>query len=90
MRARLAGIPRMGTLERYLARQIYASVGFVLLGFLALFAFFDLIRELGDLGNGDYQLRQVFTFVLLSQTVAFLWVLAQEPAERGAQPPRTH
>ena len=54
------------TLERYLARQIYAAVGFVLLGFLALFAFFDLIRELGDLGNGDYQLRQVFTFVLLS------------------------
>ena len=56
----------MRTLERYLARQIYAAVGFVFLGFLALFAFFDLIRELSDLGNGDYQLRQVFTFVLLS------------------------
>ena len=39
---------------------------FVLLGFLALFAFFDLIRELADLGKVDYQLRQVFTFVLLS------------------------
>jgi len=38
----------------------------VLLGFLALFAFFDLIGELGDLGRGEYQLRQVFTFVLLS------------------------
>jgi lipopolysaccharide export system permease protein len=38
----------------------------VLVGFLALFAFFDLIGELGDLGRGDYQLRQVFTFVLLS------------------------
>ena len=56
----------MRTLERYLARQIYAAVGFVFLGFLALFAFFDLIRELSDLGNGEYQLRQVFTFVLLS------------------------
>jgi lipopolysaccharide export system permease protein len=56
----------MRTLERYLARQIYAAVGFVFLGFLALFAFFDLIRELSDLGNGDYQLRQVFVFVLLS------------------------
>ncbi len=54
------------TLERYLARQIYGAVGFVLIGFLALFAFFDLIGELGDLGRGDYQLRQVFTFVLLS------------------------
>ena len=38
----------------------------MLIGFLALFGFFDLIGELGDLGRGDYQLRQVFTFVLLS------------------------
>ena len=38
----------------------------MLVGFLALFAFFDLIGELGDLGRGEYQLRQVFTFVLLS------------------------
>ena len=57
------GIP---TLERYLARQIYAATAFVLLGFLGLFAFFDLIRELADLGKVDYHLRQVFTFVLLS------------------------
>src|SRR5262252_2444224 len=54
------------TLERYFARQIYGAVLFVLLGFLALFAFFDLIHELGDLGNGEYGLRQIFTFVLLS------------------------
>jgi len=39
---------------------------FVLVGFLGLFAFFDLIRELADLGKVDYHLRQVFTFVLLS------------------------
>jgi lipopolysaccharide export system permease protein len=57
---------KIRTLERYLARQIYAATGFVLLGFLSLFAFFDLIRELADLGKVDYQLRQVFTFVLLS------------------------
>ena len=56
---------RIPTLERYLARQIYAAVGFVLLGFLALFAFFDLIAELRDLGNGNYQLRQIFTVVVL-------------------------
>jgi lipopolysaccharide export system permease protein len=56
----------MRTLERYLGRQIYAAVGFVFLGFLALFAFFDLIRELSDLGSGEYHLRQVFLFVLLS------------------------
>jgi lipopolysaccharide export system permease protein len=59
-------VRRIPTLERYFARQIYGTVGFVLLGFLALFAFFDLIKELGDLGTGDYHLRQVFGFVLLS------------------------
>ena len=56
---------RIPTIERYLARQIYAAVGFVLLGFLALFALFDLIAELRDLGMGDYQLRQIFTVVAL-------------------------
>jgi lipopolysaccharide export system permease protein len=54
------------TLERYLARQIYGATAFVLVGFLGLFAFFDLIRELADLGKVEYHLRQVFTFVLLS------------------------
>jgi lipopolysaccharide export system permease protein len=54
------------TLDRYLARQVYAAVGFALLGFLGLFGFFDLIRELGDLGQGDYSLRKIFAYVLLS------------------------
>src|ERR671915_2057402 len=54
------------TIERYLARQIYGATAFVLLGFLGLFAFFDLIRELADLGKVEYHLPQVFTFVLLS------------------------
>jgi lipopolysaccharide export system permease protein len=56
---------RLPTIERYLARQIWSTVAFVLFGFLALFAFFDLIAELRDLGRGDYQLRQVFSVVLL-------------------------
>lgn len=54
------------TLERYFARQIYGAVLFVLAGFLALFAFFDLVNELRDLGKGDYGLREIFLFVLLS------------------------
>jgi lipopolysaccharide export system permease protein len=54
------------TLDRYFARQIYGAVFFVLAGFIALFAFFDLINELRDIGKGDYGLRQVFTYVLLS------------------------
>jgi lipopolysaccharide export system permease protein len=56
---------RIPTLERYLAGQIYGAVGFVLVGFLGLFAFFDLIAELRDLGNGSYQLKQIFSVVAL-------------------------
>jgi lipopolysaccharide export system permease protein len=61
-----ASMWKFGTLERYLARQIYSTVLFVLAGFLALFAFFDLIKEMGDLGNGQYHLREIFTYVALS------------------------
>jgi lipopolysaccharide export system permease protein len=57
---------RLSIVERYLARQIYGAVGFALLGFLCLFAFFDLVGELGYLGKGDYRLPQMATFVLLS------------------------
>jgi lipopolysaccharide export system permease protein len=53
------------TLQRYLARQIWGAVLFVLVGFLALFAFFDMIAELRDLGTGDYGLREVVSVVLL-------------------------
>ena len=56
----------LGTLERYFARQIYGAVGFVLLGFLLLFMFLNLVHELADLGNGSYHLREIFIYVLLS------------------------
>jgi lipopolysaccharide export system permease protein len=59
-------VAALRTIERYLAKQIYAAVGFILFAFLALFGFFDLIKELTDLGMGEYQLRQVFAFVLMS------------------------
>jgi lipopolysaccharide export system permease protein len=54
------------TLNRYLAREVVTAVGFILVGFLGLFAFFDLLAEFRDLGRGAYHLRQVFTFVVLS------------------------
>jgi len=54
------------TLSRYLARQVLAAVGLILLGFLGLFAFFDLLGEFRDLGKGNYNLQQVFAYVLLS------------------------
>lgn len=52
--------------ERYLAREIYAATALVLLAFLALFAFFDLVHELADLGKGNYQLHHAIGYVLLT------------------------
>jgi lipopolysaccharide export system permease protein len=56
----------MKVLRRYLAREIYAATALVLVAFLGLFAFFDLIHELGDIGKGSYQLQHAGLFVLLT------------------------
>jgi lipopolysaccharide export system permease protein len=50
---------------RYLRREVLLAVSFVLFGFLALFAFFDFINELDDIGRGGYRLQHAFFFVLL-------------------------
>ena len=39
-----------------MAREIYGATLFVFAAFLSLFAFFDLINELTDLGRGGYRL----------------------------------
>ena len=56
----------MNTIRRYLGREVYAATGFVLFAFLGLFAFFDLINELRDVGRAGYRLQHAFGFVLLS------------------------
>ena len=56
----------MKLLTRYLAREIYASIALVFAALLMLFAFFDLIGELGALGRGDYHLGYMLLFVLLT------------------------
>lgn len=63
------------TLRRYLAREIYVATMFVFVAFLALFAFFDLINELGDLGKGHYTLLRAIGYVFLS-VPAHLYELA--------------
>lgn len=55
----------MSTLLRYFAREIYLATILVLLAFAGLFAFFDFINELDDLGKGDYQLGDAAVYVLL-------------------------
>jgi lipopolysaccharide export system permease protein len=51
---------------RYLAREISLGVLFVLFGFLGLFAFFDLVGELDDLGRGGYSIQHAIAYVLLT------------------------
>lgn len=51
--------------QRYLAREISGAVVLVLVAFLALFSFFDLIGELRDVGRGAYQLRHALGYIAL-------------------------
>lgn len=50
----------------YLIREISIGILAVLFGFLALFAFFDLINELEDIGRAGYRLHHAVLYVLLS------------------------
>ena len=56
----------MTMLARYLTGQVLAASGFVLLALLVLFAFFDVMQELGSLGRNDYGLGQAAVVVLLN------------------------
>ena len=53
-------------LLRYLAREILAATALVLAAFLGLFAFFDFINELEDVGKGGYTLYQAVVYVGLT------------------------
>jgi lipopolysaccharide export system permease protein len=56
----------MKILHRYLAREIFASTLFIFAALLTLFALFDLIHELSDLGKGGYRLGHILLHVLLT------------------------
>ena len=50
---------------RYLSREIYAAVLLVLLAFLGLFAFFDLVNELDEVGKNGYMLYHAAVYVAM-------------------------
>ncbi len=56
----------MRILQKYFAAEIGRSVIFVLIAFLALFGFFDLIAELKAVGHGGYKIQHALLYVLLS------------------------
>ncbi len=55
----------MKTLGRYLSREIWVSVGFVLLALMALFYVLDLMQELQEVGRAQYKLQYAALFVAL-------------------------
>lgn len=55
----------MKVYRKYLAREVTAAILLVLVAFLALFGFFDMVNELKDVGPGGYQLQHAVAYVLL-------------------------
>ncbi|MET0508288.1 MAG: LPS export ABC transporter permease LptG [Burkholderiaceae bacterium] len=49
----------------YLIREIALGISMVLVGFLGLFAFFDLVRELDDVGKAGYKIQHAIAYVAL-------------------------
>lgn len=52
--------------ERHLAQEIYGATLLVLAAFLALFAFFDLIHEMEDVGKNGYEIHHALGYVALT------------------------
>jgi lipopolysaccharide export system permease protein len=55
----------MRVLQKYITTQIVSAVLFVLLAFLSLFAFFELMQELPEVGRNGYELHHAFMYVAL-------------------------
>lgn len=56
----------MKTLRRYITREVAVATLLVFVALLMLFAFFDLVEQMKDLGRGGYRLRHILLHVLLS------------------------
>ncbi len=56
----------MKTLTRYIGREVLYGTLLIFMGLLSLFALFDLIHELGNVGKDGYPLGRALLFVGLS------------------------
>ncbi len=52
--------------KRYFWQETSINILMTMLGLLSMFAFFDLIQELDNLGRGNYNITEMLIFVLLS------------------------
>ncbi len=57
----------MNTLRRYLGREVVQATAFVLLALLTMFAFFDIVGQLEEVGQGGYTVQLALLYVLLLQ-----------------------
>jgi lipopolysaccharide export system permease protein len=53
----------MKTLTRYIGREVLSAILLIFSALVMLFAFFDLIHELGDVGRGGYTISTALLFV---------------------------
>src|SRR5690606_1427203 len=79
----------MKVLRHYFASELLRAILFVLLAFLMLFAFFDLLYEFREIGRGGYDLPHALLYVALAfpsyayelmpiaVLIGSVWVLAQ-------------
>lgn len=55
----------MKTLTRYIGREVLAAILLIFGALVMLFAFFDMIHELGDVGRGSYTISTALLYVAL-------------------------
>jgi lipopolysaccharide export system permease protein len=65
----------MNTLDRYIAKEVVKGSLVAVLVLLALLSFFTFADELGDMGQGDYGLPQIFKYLGLTLPSAFYELL---------------
>jgi lipopolysaccharide export system permease protein len=65
----------MRTLDRYIAKEVIKGSLVAVLVLLALLNFFTFADELGDMGEGDYGLRQIFEYLALTSPRSFYELL---------------
>jgi len=56
----------MRTLRRYIATEIFVATALVIAALVMLFAFFDMLEQVKDLGRGAYTLKLVALYVVFS------------------------
>ena len=55
----------MKLIPRYIIRQMSVMAVYALLAFLALYSFFEVINEMGDVGKGSYTGAKMAQYVLM-------------------------